>query len=102
MQSVSGLSLDQIVQFDWEVALGGETLSFEELQRLAKLKAPLIKVRGQWVQMNAEEIQAALQFWKKKATEQATVRDIIRMALGGGKSSGKYSYRRDHGNGLDC
>jgi SNF2 family DNA or RNA helicase len=86
MQGVSELSLDQILQFDWEVALGGERLSFKELQRLAKLKAPLIKVRGQWVQINAEEIQAALQFWKKKATEQATVRDIIRMALGGGNS----------------
>ncbi len=88
MQGVSGLSLDQIVQFDWEVALGGERLSFEELQRLAKLKAPLVKVRGQWVQISAEEIEAALRFWKKKASEQATVRDIVRMALGGGKILG--------------
>jgi SNF2 family DNA or RNA helicase len=83
MQSVSGLSLDQIVQFDWEIALGGEKLSFEELQRLAKLKAPLIKVRGEWVQMNAEEIQAALEFWKKKVPEQMTAREIVQMALGG-------------------
>ena len=88
MQGVSGLSLDQIVQFDWEVALGGERLSVEELQRLAKLKAPLIKVRGQWVQINAEEIQAALQFWKKKGPEETTVRDVIRMALGGEKVPG--------------
>jgi len=88
MQSASGLSLDQIVQFAWEIALGNEKLSFEELQKLAMLKAPLIKVRGQWVEMNAEEIQAALQFWKKKATDQATVREVIRMALGGGRTPG--------------
>jgi SNF2 family DNA or RNA helicase len=88
MQSVSGLSLDQIMQFDWEVALGGEKLSFEELQRLAKFKTPLVKVRGQWVLLNAEEIQAAIQFWKKKASEQTTLREIVRMALGGGETPG--------------
>jgi len=88
MQSVSGFSLNQIVQFDWEVALGGEKLSFEELQKIAKFKAPLVKVRGQWVLINAEEIQAAIQFWKEKASEQTTLREIVRMALGGGKGLG--------------
>jgi SNF2 family DNA or RNA helicase len=88
MQSASGLSLNEVVQFDWEVALGAEKLSFDELQKLAKFKAPLVKVRGQWVLLNAEEIQAAIQFWKKKASEQTTVREIVRMALGGGKAPG--------------
>jgi SNF2 family DNA or RNA helicase len=88
MQSASGLSLDQIVQFNWEVALGGEKLSFEELQRLAKFKAPLVKVRGQWVLLNPEEIQAAIQFWKRKASEQTTLREIVRMALGGREAPG--------------
>jgi len=88
MQSASGLSLDQIVQFDWEVALGGEKLSFEELQRLAKFKAPLIKVRGQWVLLNPEEIRAAIQFWKRKASEQTTLREFVRMALGGREAPG--------------
>jgi len=88
MQSVSGLSLDQIIQFDWEVALGEERLSFEELQRLAKLKASLVKLRGQWVQVDTEEIQAALELWKKRVPGKATVRDVIQMALGGGKSPG--------------
>ncbi len=88
MQSASGLSLDQIVQFDWEIALGQEKLSLEELRRLAELKAPLIKVRGQWVQMGAEEIRAAIALWKKKASEQTTLREIVRMALGGGETPG--------------
>jgi len=88
MQSRSGLSLDQIVQFDWEVALGSEKLSFEELQKLAKFKAPLVKVRGQWVLLDAEEIQAVIQSWKKKAMEQTTLREVVRMALGGEKGLG--------------
>ena len=92
MQGGSGLGLDEIVQVDWEVALGGEHLSLEELRALAKLKVPLIKMRGQWVQMNAGEIQAALEFWKKKASGQATVREIVQMALGAGKIPGSIPF----------
>ena len=80
-----GLSLDRIVQFDWEVALGDEKLSFKEFQALARLKSPLVRVRGQWVQVNAEEIQAALDFWRRKAAGQAPLREIIQMALGAGE-----------------
>lgn len=88
MQGGSGLSLEEIVYFNWEVALGGEKLSLEELQALARLKAPLIRLRGQWVQVNAAEIEAALALWRKKGTGQATVREIVRMALGAGKIPG--------------
>ncbi len=92
MQSASDLSLSTVVQFDWQVALGEEKLTFEELQTLAKLKAPLVHVRGQWVQMSAEEIQAALDFWKKKGPGKATVREIVEMALGAGDSSGPLAF----------
>ncbi len=88
MQGGSGLSLDEIVQFDWQVALGSEMLSREELQALARIKAPLVKFRGQWVQVEAAEIEAALALWKKKGRGQATAREIVQMALGGKKISG--------------
>ena len=82
MQGGSGLSLETIVQFDWEVALGEQKLTLRELEALARMKAPLVRVRGQWVEMSAQEIQAAIDFWEKKGTEEASVRDIIQMALG--------------------
>jgi SNF2 family DNA or RNA helicase len=77
------LSLEEIVKFDWEVALGDERLSLAELEMLARLKSPLVRVRGQWVELSAEEIQAALDFWKKGAKGKARVRDLVQMALGG-------------------
>jgi superfamily II DNA or RNA helicase len=86
MRGGSGLSLNTVVQFDWEVALGSERLTREELEELARLKAPLVQVRGQWVQMSAEEIQAALAFWKQQAAQQATAREVVQMALGAGKT----------------
>jgi SNF2 family DNA or RNA helicase len=82
LQGGAGPSLGDIVRFDWEVALGDATLTLEELEALARLKAPLVRVRGQWVEVNAEEIRGAVEFWKKKSSDTATVGQVIRMALG--------------------
>lgn len=79
----TGLSLDEIVHFDWQAALGDHALARADLEALAQAKAPLVQVRGQWVQVNAAEIQAALDFWKNKKAGQASVREVIHMALGG-------------------
>jgi SNF2 family DNA or RNA helicase len=92
MQGGSGLSLDDIVQFDWQIALGDKTLSLEELERLAQLKAPLVRIRGQWVQMNSEEIRAAIDFWRTKGPREATVSDIVRMSLGVQEAAGGFEF----------
>ncbi|HET8772229.1 MAG TPA: DEAD/DEAH box helicase [Thermoanaerobaculia bacterium] len=76
-----GLTFESIVEVDWRVAVGGEELTEKELKQLAKLKTPLVKVRGQWVQLSAEEIGEALQFLRKKET--TSVRDLIRTRLTG-------------------
>jgi SNF2 family DNA or RNA helicase len=77
-----GISLDDIIRFEWQVALGDQPLTLQELEALARLKQPLVRVRGQWVQVSAEQIQAALDFWKQKGEAQAAVRDVLQMALG--------------------
>lgn len=89
--SSSGLSLDKILNFEWKVALGDQTLTQAELRALAKQKSPLVRVRGQWVQLSAEEIQAALDFWKKKG-EAVPARQAIRMALGMGQAPGGLAF----------
>ncbi len=82
LKSKGMLSLDEILTFHWRVALGDQTLTLDELKALAKLKTPLVKVRGQWVELNSEEIQAALAFWKAKGEQSITAREAVRMALG--------------------
>lgn len=88
MQGGSGFSLEDIVQFEWRVALGDQPLTLKELEALARLKTSLVQVRGQWVQISAEEIQAALDFWKKRKTDQGSARELVLMALGAGPSAG--------------
>jgi SNF2 family DNA or RNA helicase len=82
MQGGNGLSLDEVVRFDWQVALGDQSLSREDLMALAKLKTPLVRVRGQWVLLDAEEIKDAIARLKRK-DKGLTGRDALRIALGG-------------------
>ena len=77
------LSLDTLVQFDWQLALGDQPLSREEFQRLAALKMPLVRVRGQWVMLQPEEIEAAIAFWeKKRLKDEMALHDALGLALG--------------------
>jgi SNF2 family DNA or RNA helicase len=80
---LGGLSLLEVIQFDWRLALGDQEMSRAELEALARLKVPLVQVRGQWVQVDAEEIRKALDYLKKQSEGSAPLRDLVRMALGG-------------------
>jgi SNF2 family DNA or RNA helicase len=92
LTSKAGLSLESILNFRWEVAIGDQTLTLAELKALAKLKTPLVKLRGQWVELNAEEIQAALAFWKSKGETSITAREAVQMALGAAKPPGMLAF----------
>jgi SNF2 family DNA or RNA helicase len=64
---VSGkLGLNKLVEYQWELALGDTTLTREEFDALAEMNSPLVQIRGQWVQLDAEQIEAAIQFWETK------------------------------------
>ncbi len=46
---VRAFSADQLFRFDWNVALGGDRLTREELDTLADSQHGLVRVRDQWV-----------------------------------------------------
>src|SRR5262249_25153372 len=54
---------------------------------------PLVKIRGQWVQLSAEEIEAALAFWRAKGEEKVSARQAIQMALGRAQPPGGLDYQ---------
>ena len=82
MKSQAGITMDSLLKFEWQVALGGVNLTLEELEALARQKVSLVRVRGQWVQLDVREIEAALAFWKRKGEDQTSLRQVMRMALG--------------------
>ncbi|HEY5001869.1 MAG TPA: SNF2 helicase-associated domain-containing protein, partial [Ktedonobacteraceae bacterium] len=79
------MGLDSLVDYQWQIAIGDATLSAREFENLVNLKQPLIKIRGQWVELRPEQIEAAIAFFKKKQTKKdMSLGDALRVGLGAG------------------
>ena len=74
--------LDSIINFDWDVAIGDEILSREELEELSKLKVPLVKVRGRWIEFKKDRIEDALKFLDKFENQGMALADALRINSG--------------------
>jgi non-specific serine/threonine protein kinase len=75
--SVGGIGVDQLCDVRWDVVLGGETLSEAELEELAALKRPLVRVRGEWVSLRESDIEKALELYEKSANDEMTVAEAL-------------------------
>lgn len=72
------IGLDAIVAYDWRVAVGDEELSLEELKALASAQEPLARVKGRWTEVQASEIQTALDFLSRRQAGEMTVSEALR------------------------
>jgi SNF2 family DNA or RNA helicase len=70
----------QLMHFRWQVAVGDDTLSDEEIAALAETKAPLIRLRGQWVAVDPDQLRRGLEFVKRTAGGQKTAGEILALA----------------------
>ncbi len=52
VDGTAGFSLRELVKFRWQLALGGEALTEEELDQLAEAKRSLVRIRGKWVALD--------------------------------------------------
>ena len=60
--------MQDLVSFRYDLALGDDVLTREELAELARLKVPLVRVRGQWVELDDRHLKAALKFLERRGT----------------------------------
>lgn len=78
------MSLDRLVSYRWELSLGGQRLSQEEFEALAALKSPLVRLRGEWVRLDPEQVEAALRFFSRRDREgESALPEALRLGLGG-------------------
>jgi SNF2 family DNA or RNA helicase len=83
------MTMENLVNYQWQLSLGETELTEAEFKTLAKLKSPLVQIRGQWVTLDAEQIEAAIKFWDKNQLEgEMNLLEAMRMELGGETSAG--------------
>ncbi|GLX03772.1 hypothetical protein Misp03_06990 [Microbispora sp. NBRC 16548] len=79
-----GFGLAQLVDFRAELAVGDETISEAELADLARLKVPLVRLRGQWVELDARQLGAALKAVERRGSDRMTIGEVIQEVVHGG------------------
>ena len=82
------MSLDRLTNYQWELSLGEQTLSREEFETLAALKSPLVRLRGEWVRLDPDQVEKALEFFSSRGSSQNGENELspseaLRLGLGG-------------------
>ncbi len=84
----SVLGLDTLLDFDMHLALGnGEKLSRDEWRSLLNSPDNLIKIKGQWTEVDREKLESALAHWdaiKNSAGNGLSMAESLRLLAGGG------------------
>jgi SNF2 family DNA or RNA helicase len=83
------MTIESLVNYQWKLSLGETELTEVEFKALAKLKSPLVQIRGQWVTLDAEQIEAAIKFWEQHQIEgELSLLEAMKLGLGGETSAG--------------
>ena len=81
--TASTFGLEEIVDFTWEAALGDRRLTKADLamlERAAAAKRSLVRIRGEWVVVDAAAVEAMLRLVGDRG--KASVAELVRVGLG--------------------
>ncbi|HET7398141.1 MAG TPA: DEAD/DEAH box helicase [Intrasporangium sp.] len=70
---------DALMNFQWRLAIGDDTLTDDEIAALAEAKAPLVRLRGQWVAVNADHLRRGIEFLNQPARPR-TAAEVLALA----------------------
>ncbi len=77
------LGLQSLLDFRWELSIGGQTLSKAEFDHLVSLNTPLVEINGEWVELRPADIRAAQQFFATRKEQPAlSLEDALRISMG--------------------
>ncbi len=71
----------QLSNFSWELAVGEHGLTDDEIAALAGAKAPLVRLRGQWVAIDPAQLRRGLDFLEREGSGELTAAQILELAL---------------------
>jgi superfamily II DNA or RNA helicase len=86
--SFARLGLDQLAEVNWTLVLGGQAITPEALKALLESRQPLIHWQGRWIAIDRTEALAAIRQLRKRRICGITLRDLLRLAVGGEADDG--------------
>ncbi|MFM6356253.1 MAG: DEAD/DEAH box helicase [Planktothrix sp.] len=77
------LGLKSLLNFKWQLSIGGQTLTKAEFDRLVAKQSPLVEIKGEWVELRPSDIKAAKAFFSQRKDEMTlSLEDALRLATG--------------------
>ncbi|MDJ1179050.1 DEAD/DEAH box helicase [Roseofilum sp. BLCC_M91] len=77
------LSLQSLLQFKWELTLGGQRVSKKEFDQLVALDSPLVEINGEWVELRPQDVRVAQEFFTKRKDQMSlSLEDALRISTG--------------------
>ncbi|MDH6111256.1 superfamily II DNA or RNA helicase [Kitasatospora sp. MAP12-15] len=81
VETAGQVDRDAVVAFRWQAAIDGKPLTAQQLADLAAAKEGLVRIRGQWVEVDARQIAAAVDFLSREGRGEMTPGRLLRLAL---------------------
>ena len=72
------LTRDSILRYEWQLSLGGESISRDEFETLVELKQPLVRYKGEWVALDPDQIKAAMNFFEQTQNGEITFEEALK------------------------
>ena len=77
------IGLESLLNFQWELAIGGQTLSKAEFDRLVAQESPLVQINGEWVELRPQDVRSAQSFFAARQDQTGlTLQDALRISTG--------------------
>ncbi|WP_234401899.1 DEAD/DEAH box helicase, partial [Thermobifida halotolerans] len=76
-----GVGADDLVDFSLEAALGGQRVDLDALAELARLKQPLVRLRGRWTMVDPAALRQTLEFLRRRGRGRMRRSQALALAL---------------------
>ncbi|MBE9035084.1 DEAD/DEAH box helicase [aff. Roholtiella sp. LEGE 12411] len=77
------LGLQSLLNFQWQLGIGGQTISKTEFDKLVALNSPLVEINGEWVELRPQDIKTAQAFFASRKDQMAlSLEDALRLSTG--------------------
>ncbi len=78
-------SLDTLVDYQYQLSIDGQPVEEEEWRRLVEAKTPLVQFRGQWMQLDRDQMRQMLEQWQTRGQDrpEMSLMDLLKVASAG-------------------
>jgi SNF2 family DNA or RNA helicase len=84
------LGLQSLLNFQWQLAIGGQTITKAEFERLVAKNSPLVEINGEWVELRPQDIRTAQAFFAARKDQMTlSLEDALHLSTGDTQTIGK-------------